>query len=261
MTQSKYPRISKHINPSFLCLCLQPLSWCEAACDEAVVFLPAFEDQDDPCFRLSQAQALTAAAYMQTAQFHPILISLDTDEERVKTRDKDNKDCSDYEDSRRTNGATEAATWMGIQEEDLPMMPNFQEPTSFNVQLKRMLLNGVDESTAPPCYKMLVAMVLILGTQAHNMAWQMNTLRDYVQTRAESKADEPDHKETLIARFPYLEDCKQHVWDIAHTKLITMLSRSEAVLSFTFLPRFFHIYVLTLYAHTLPQYTDLNHPH
>ena len=198
-----------------------------------MAFLPGFEDADDEAFHLTQAHSLTVAAYMQTKHFQPILIALDTDEERVAKRARQAKACSDWDEKHRNESAVKAAAWLGCITDDLPSMPVMQTPTRFNVSLRRMLRDGLDKEATPPCYDMICSMVMMQATAQQDMAWQMNALRDRMYQQ-EATQPSPDHKATLIARFPYLADCKESVWDIPHNKHVTQLSRSMAVRSFSF---------------------------
>jgi hypothetical protein len=178
--------------------------------------------------------------FVQGPIFVNLLAAMDNNKARIKDRVQKaaarEKFMGDIEDEAKT--ATMDKT--GVCDEDLATSPQFPLPPDEWLYLKSI---ANPEGVPVDDNKGFVILQTLndLAAHAYKLQWQVDTMQQTFDRHVKGcntvVGGGGSWKEDLIAKFPYLAQCGDHVWTIPPGTKILQLARSPPVCSFSFSSR------------------------
>jgi len=183
---------------------------------------------------LTDEQCKEMSDFILSDNFKPILSALDGDQSRVEEREIVTKLEEEMVRLRAEEGKLYVMGWMGgVEEDDVTPMPDLPVNPQTLVEMQRMRNEDpvVDTEDWPNSrisshIKLLMKMAEHHSRYMHNTQWQLNTLNS-IASRTKNDSGGGPTKEDMIAKYPWLAECGDHVWTVPNRnpKSILHLSR------------------------------------
>jgi hypothetical protein len=208
---------------------LQMAAWCDNNFDDVCQFLGDEDTEEE--FTLRPKDSAMLQVYLRSAQFHPILASLDTDSERVQARMETQQAIRNFKEYKRDMGLRELSAWLDRNKDDAPEeldqmnAPKIPLPYDAWRELTQHSELPHDDQQSPtgPINSTTIHHML---SYMYNMHWKMDYLLNQQKLYKSAGADADIN--TLKARYPFLLSCDPHIWDVPNVTPL-MLARTSGV--------------------------------
>lgn len=208
-----------------LAMCFQLSAWTEDWSILVSLHLTQFDDDSE--FELSLPNAECFREFLQSVNFHPFLAALDTDAGRVASRAEKEHLKFSLHDRLEKSGKRELHRWWGLDadydEEEYNDTPFPMHPIPIGdwVELETSIAQG--EGTGV----LVSSLVHSMARYMHSLHYKVDMLKDQLRAMERAGPRSGDWTE-VIAKFPFLSDCDDHVRQTPNTKPM-LLSRTSAV--------------------------------